>query len=146
MVRVLVLAVSMLRFCIYGWIDRFFVEPRFHFKYWGFEWVEPLSASGMHSLFVVLTGLALAVAMGFAFRLAAPLLAVGLTYFQLIDVSTYLNHYYLAALLAWLLSIAPANFSTDTSVAVSVILSRPTGWSAASRSMTPPWSSCRLRH
>ena len=39
---------------------------------------------------------ALAVAAGLAFRVTAPLFAAGLTYIQLIDVSTYLNHYYLA--------------------------------------------------
>ncbi|HEY8944811.1 MAG TPA: HTTM domain-containing protein [Polyangiaceae bacterium] len=105
----LALAVSMLRFIAAGWIDRFFVEPRFHFKYWGFEWVEPLSANGMHALFAVLTGLALCVSAGFAFRITATAFAAGLTYIQLIDVSTYLNHYYLAALLAWLLCISPAH-------------------------------------
>src|ERR1041384_2796149 len=105
----LTLALSMLRFCLSGWIERFFVEPGFHFKYWGFEWVTPLSATGMHALFVVLIGVALAVAAGAAFRLTAPMLAAGLSYIQLIDVSTYLNHYYLAALLAWLLAMSPAH-------------------------------------
>jgi vitamin K-dependent gamma-carboxylase len=103
------LSVSMLRFLTYGWVERLFVTPSFRFKYWGFAWVEPLSGSGMRALFVVLALLALAVAAGFAFRLTAPAFALGLTYVQLIDVSTYLNHYYLAALLAWLLSVSPAH-------------------------------------
>jgi vitamin K-dependent gamma-carboxylase len=111
----LVLAWSMLRFITNGWVERFFVEPSFHFKYWGFTWVEPLSASGMHALFVLLVFLALAIAAGFAFRVSAPLFALGLTYVQLIDVSTYLNHYYLAALLAFLLACSPAHraYSVD---------------------------------
>src|SRR5690606_9862731 len=46
---------------------------------------------------------------GVGFRLVTPLLAVGVTYIQLLDVSIYLNHYYLVALLAWLLSFAPAH-------------------------------------
>jgi len=54
-------------------------------------------------------GLGLAVAAGFCFRVSAFLLALGLTYIQLIDVSTYLNHYYLAALLIWLLAFTPAH-------------------------------------
>jgi hypothetical protein len=103
----LTLGVSMLRFLEYAWIERFFVSPRFHFKYWGFEWVEPLSSHGMHTLFAVLAALAFAMAAGLAFRLSAFLFAVGFSYVQLIDVSTYLNHYYLAALLAWLLCISP---------------------------------------
>lgn len=103
------LSVSMLRFLAYGWVDRFFVTPSFHFKYWGFGWVEPLSAGQMHGLFVALAVLAGCVALGLAYRVSAPLFALGLSYVQLIDVTTYLNHYYLAALLAWLLALTPAH-------------------------------------
>ncbi len=88
----LVLCVSMLRFLAYGWVERFFVRPTFFFKYWGFEWVEPLPGELMRPLFVLLALLALAVALGAAFRVSALALALGLSYVQLIDVSTYLNH------------------------------------------------------
>lgn len=103
------IAVSMQRFLIYGWVDRILVDPTFRFKYWGFEWVEPLSRANMHLLFWVLTAAAVAVAIGFCFRLATPLVAAGITYIQLLDVSIYLNHYYLVALLTWLLALSPAN-------------------------------------
>ncbi len=102
------LAVSVARFLFYGWVDELLVAPRFHFKYWGFEWVEPLSAPGMHRLLWLLVALGACVAAGLAFRLTAPAFALGFTYLQLIDVSTYLNHYYLAVLVTWLLAISPA--------------------------------------
>jgi vitamin K-dependent gamma-carboxylase len=105
----LTLAFSMQRFLANGWVERFYVAPSFHFKYWGFEWVEALPAPYMHWLFVGLFVLALAVAAGFLFRIAAFAFAAGFTYVQLIDVSTYLNHYYLAALLAFLLALSPAH-------------------------------------
>lgn len=105
----LALAVSMERFLAYGWVDTLLVAPRFRFHYWGFEGVAPLSSSAMRVLFWGLVVLALAVAAGLAFRVTAPLFAAGLTYVQLIDVSTYLNHYYLAGLLAWLLAVSPAS-------------------------------------
>lgn len=104
----LTMAVSMLRFIAYGWIDVMFVRPAFHFKYWLFPWVEPLSAVGMHRLFWALMLLALCVAFGLFFRLSALLFTLGFTYLQLIDVATYLNHYYLASLLAALLFVSPA--------------------------------------
>jgi hypothetical protein len=104
----LTLAFSMWRFLAYGWVTDFFVRPKFFFKYWGFEWVAPLSEQGMQALFVALLLAALCVAAGFAFRLASAFFALGLIYVQLIDVSTYLNHYYLAALLALLLAVSPA--------------------------------------
>ncbi len=104
----LLLSISMLRFLAYGWVERFFVRPQMHFKYWGFGWVEPLSGPMMHQLFWLLAGLALCVSVGLFFRATSLLFALGLTYVQLIDVSTYLNHYYLAALLAFLLAASPA--------------------------------------
>ncbi|HEY6727864.1 MAG TPA: HTTM domain-containing protein [Polyangiaceae bacterium] len=107
----LLLAVSVLRFLAFGWVERLLVEPTFHFKYWGFEWVEALPGPAMRALFWVLFGAALATAVGFCFRLSAALLGSGFVYFQLIDVSNYLNHYYLAALLVWLLCFSPAHRS-----------------------------------
>jgi hypothetical protein len=62
----------------------------------------------MHRLFWLLCALALCVAFGVLFRLSALLFALGFTYLQLIDVATYLNHYYLASLLAFLLVCSPA--------------------------------------
>ena len=104
----LVLAVSMLRFLGYGWVDTFFVEPRFHFKYWGFSWVEPLPARWLHALFWALFACALGIALGVFFRASAALFTLGLAYVELLDVTTYLNHYYLALLLAFLLAVSPA--------------------------------------
>jgi hypothetical protein len=105
----LTLFVSMYRFIVYGWLDEFFLKPRFHFKYWGFGWVEPLNDALMRDLFWALAVLALLVAAGVAFRLSALLLVLGFTYLQLIDVATYLNHYYLASLLGLLLVCSPAH-------------------------------------
>jgi hypothetical protein len=102
------LCVSMLRFIAYGWIDLLFVTPRFHFKYWGFSWVQALPASYMHALFYALAALAACVALGLWFRFSALLFALGFAYLQLIDVTTYLNHYYLATLLVVLLLLSPA--------------------------------------
>ncbi|HEX6245189.1 MAG TPA: HTTM domain-containing protein, partial [Polyangiales bacterium] len=111
----LTMALSMLRFLAYGWIDRFFVEPKFHFKYWLFEWVEPLPAGPMHALFAALGVLALCMALGLYFRLSAALFTLGFGYLQLLDVANYLNHYYLALLLGALLALSPAAraFSLD---------------------------------
>lgn len=109
------LTISMLRFLAYGWIDKLFVQPTFFFKFWGFEWVEPLPGPYFYALFWVLAFCAFSIAVGFAFRVTSLVFAAGITYIQLIDVSNYLNHYYLAALVAWLLSISPANraYSVD---------------------------------
>lgn len=112
----LTLLTSSLRFLAYGWIDDLFVKPQFHFKYWGFAWVEVLPSAELHALYWVLAGLAMLVSVGLLFRWAAAGLCIGFGYLQLLDVTTYLNHYYLAALLALLLAVSPAgrSFSVDT--------------------------------
>jgi len=102
------LAISMERFLAYGWVEQLLLAPSFRFKYFGFAWVEPLPPEQLTNLFRALVGLGCLVAVGFCFRVAALLLALGISYIQLIDVSTYLNHYYLAALLAWILAFSPA--------------------------------------
>lgn len=102
------MCVSMVRFLAYGWVERFFVAPSMHFKYFGFSWVEPLSGPQMHLFFQGMVVLAACMAVGIFYRIAAALFTIGLFYMQLLDVSTYLNHYYLAALLSLLLSASPA--------------------------------------
>ena len=36
----LMMLYSMLRFWSKGWIETVYVAPKFHFKYYGFEWVQ----------------------------------------------------------------------------------------------------------
>lgn len=103
------MAISAERFLSNGWVDRLFVEPSFHFKYWGFGWVEALDPSLMHAFFWVLLGLGVSIAVGLFFRWVMPVFLVAFTYLNLIDVTTYLNHYYLATLLGVLLWLSPAN-------------------------------------
>jgi len=104
-----VVAYGALRFMANGWIESLFVAPRFHFKYYGFDWVEAWPRSGMYLHFGVLVVLGLLVAIGLFYRAAIVLLFLAFTYIELIDVTTYLNHYYLVSLLALLLCCLPAN-------------------------------------
>ena len=105
----LLMLVSAGRFFANGWIDRFFVQPDFHFKYWGFGWVTAGPPWAMYLAFAALGSLALLVALGLFYRAAIVLFFLLFTYVQLIDVTLYLNHYYLVSLLALLLVFVPAH-------------------------------------
>jgi vitamin K-dependent gamma-carboxylase len=100
--------ISMVRFIAYGWVESLFIRPRFHFTYWGFEWIHPLPPGPMTGLFYALAVFALCVMFGFFYRFAIWSLLLGFVYIQLIDVTTYLNHYYLATWLLLLLALAPS--------------------------------------
>jgi hypothetical protein len=102
-----IVTISAVRFLAYGWVDELFVKPTFFFTYWGFQWVKPLSASGMHALFVAIAILGACFAAGFLYRAVALLLFVAFAYVQLLDVTNWLNHYYLVSLLLLLSSLMP---------------------------------------
>lgn len=104
----LTLCVSMLRFLAYGWSETQFTAPSFHFSYWGAAWVPRLPDALMPWLFVVLAILSCALAAGLYFRISAGLFTLGFAYLQLADATNYLNHYYLALLLAGLAWVSPA--------------------------------------
>ncbi|MCI0573328.1 MAG: HTTM domain-containing protein [Myxococcaceae bacterium] len=101
--------VSMVRPLLHGWVTDFFVRPTFFFKYWGFSWVEAWPAWGMYAHHGVLAVLSLFVAAGLFYRVSIFLFFVGFTWLQLVDVTNYLNHYYLVSLLALLLNVVPAH-------------------------------------
>lgn len=95
------------RFFAHGWIHTLFIEPQFHFKYPGFEWVEPLPGIGMYLVFVALGSSSVSILLGFRHRIGAAVFAVALAYVELIDRTNYLNHYYWLILTAALMVFLP---------------------------------------
>lgn len=122
---------STARFVALGWVSDHYVCPKFHFKYFGFEWVEPLSATGMYLVHGVLIISSLCVILGLFYRLAALLQFLLFTYTELIDLTYYLNHYYFVSIVCGLLIFVPAHraYSLD-------VWRNP----ALSRSQVPRWA------
>lgn len=96
------------RFVGYGWVEVLYVLPRFHFTYFGCEWVRPLPGVWMYLVFVGIAAAGLFVAVGFRYRVASAVLTVGWIYVFLLDQTTYLNHAYLIALICILMTVVPA--------------------------------------
>ena len=97
------MCIGALRFMRNGWIEQLYVEPDFHFKYWGFDWVQVPTETG---LYVLYSGIALAafmVAIGAFYRVAIIAFWCLFTYAELMDVTNYLNHYYFISLLTLIL-------------------------------------------
>ena len=103
----LIALASVVRFFANGWIGPLYLEPEHHFTYLGFGWVRPWPGSGMHAHLAVLGLLSLGIAVGYRWRICAALFCVGFTYVELIDRTTYLNHYYLMSLVSLLLAVLP---------------------------------------
>ncbi|MCP4522328.1 MAG: HTTM domain-containing protein, partial [Cytophagales bacterium] len=112
----LVMLASAIRFYLKGWIETLYIQPSFHFNYYGFEWVEALGSTGMYLLFGTFALSSLCMALGFLYRISSLLFFTSFTYIELIDKTTYLNHYYFISLVALLLIFVPAHqyFSIDT--------------------------------
>lgn len=105
---------SIIRFWYHGWIDTLYIQPKFHFSYYGFEWIKPLG-NYTYLLFLVCGLSSIFVAIGFKYRLAIITFFLSFTYIELMDKTTYLNHYYFISLLSFLMIFLPANihFSVD---------------------------------
>ena len=89
--------------------DQYYVKPEFHGKYYGFEWVEPWGEAGIHLHLYAMMIAALGIAAGCLYPLCTLFFAISWTYFILIDSIIYLNHFYLIAVIAFLLALLPAN-------------------------------------
>ncbi|MGB5821620.1 MAG: HTTM domain-containing protein [Saonia sp.] len=106
--------ISIFRFWSYGWIDKLYIQPKFFFSYYGFEWIKPLGPY-TYFLFVVCALAALLVTLGYRYRISMILFFLSFTYIELMDKTTYLNHYYFISVLSFLMIFLPANvyFSVD---------------------------------
>ena len=105
---------SLVRFALNGWIEKFYIAPDFHFSYYGFSWVKPFGVY-TYIIFIVCAVASLMVMAGYKYRLGSILFFLSFTYIELMDKTTYLNHYYFISLISFVLIFLPANafYSVD---------------------------------
>lgn len=99
--------IAVIRFAANGWISELYIQPAHHFSYYGFGWVQAWPGWGMYLHFALLGLASLGVALGYRYRLSIIAFFLLFTYVELIDRTTYLNHYYLVSLLAFLMIFLP---------------------------------------
>lgn len=117
-------------------LNSLWVQPEYHFKYFGFAWVQPPPGNWIYVLFAVLLTSAAGMAIGLCYRLCAVVFAIGFTWLFLIDAGQYLNHFYLICLISFLSILLPANrrLAVDSS------------WKQSLRSdIAPAWTLWLLR-
>ncbi len=120
---------SIVRFWSYGWIEKLYVSPKFFFSFYGFEWIKPLG-NFTYILFAICGIAAFMVAIGFKYRIAIISFFLSFTYIELMDKTTYLNHYYFISLIAFVLIFLPANvyFSVDAKKSKSTAFQKIPKW------------------
>ncbi len=106
----ILMAISIIRFWKLGWIESLYIQPKWFFTYYGFEFIKPLGV-WTYFLFIIMFFSAISVALGYKYRLSIILFFLSFTYVELIDKTTYLNHYYFVSILSFLLIFLPANAS-----------------------------------
>ena len=111
------MTLSMIRFVSKGWVEKLYLEPSFHFSFYGFEWVKPFGEM-TYLLFLVCCMSAFFVAIGYKYRLSIIIFFLSFTYIELMDKTTYLNHYYFISILSFLMIFLPANsyYSIDSKI------------------------------
>ena len=97
---------SIIRFWYNGWIESLYLEPDFHFSFIGFSWVKPIGIY-TYFIFIICFISALFVMLGYKYRIAIITLFLSFTYIELMDKTTYLNHYYLVSSLSFLMIFLP---------------------------------------
>lgn len=110
----LMMFISIIRFWSKGWIEKLYIQPNFFFSYYGFEWVQPIG-NYTYLIFAICAISALLIALGYKYRLSIILFFLSFTYIELMDKTTYLNHYYFISILSFLMIFLPAAnyFSMD---------------------------------
>lgn len=110
----LLMCFSIIRFWSKGWIEQLYLLPDFHFSYYGFEWIKPIGEY-TYLLFITCFVSSLLITIGYKYRVAIITFFLSFTYIELMDKTTYLNHYYFISILSFLLIFLPLNatFSYD---------------------------------
>jgi hypothetical protein len=104
----MLLFLSIIRFWAKGWIHDLYIAPKYFFSFYGFEFI---NAPGqyIYILFAICGLSALLFAVGLFYRVSSITLFVSFTYIELIDKSTYLNHYYFISMVCLMMIFLPAH-------------------------------------
>ncbi|PKD44470.1 HTTM domain-containing protein [Rhodohalobacter barkolensis] len=126
----LLMLISIIRFAANGWIHKLYIEPEFFFSYYGFEWVQPLG-EWTYLIFIICGASAIFVSLGYHYRVAIITFFLSFTYIELMDKTTYLNHYYFISILSFLMIFLPAHayYSIDARRNEALRASRVPSWS-----------------
>ncbi|MFT5754565.1 MAG: hypothetical protein ACI924_001802 [Flavobacterium sp.] len=110
----LMMLFSLIRFAALGWIEKLYILPSNRFTYYGFEWI-PRLGNYTYLLFLIAALAAFCVAIGYKYRIAIITFFLCFTYIELLDKTTYLNHYYFISIVSFVFIFLPANayFSVD---------------------------------
>src|ERR1700760_2716235 len=65
-----IMLISVVRFILRGWVTAFYIKPKYHFTFYGFDWVKVPGATGMYLLFALLIIAAILVTIGLFYRVA----------------------------------------------------------------------------
>ena len=114
-----------------GWIKSYYIDPPYHFAFFGFDFIRPLPGDGMYLLFGVLAVCAVLITVGLFYRLAMTVFFLGFSYVFLLEEARYLNHFYLVGLFAFLMIFVPAarGWSLDALIAGRAQDARVSAWS-----------------
>ena len=92
-----------------------FNPEKFQFKYYGFEWVQPLPEPIMTLFFLALLCITVLIIVGKWYRWAMTIFAFSFAYIFFLEKAHYLNHGYLVIWLSFIMILLPVNrnFSVD---------------------------------
>jgi len=112
-----VMLISAIRFWHNGWIEKLYLDPTFHFHYLGFEFIS-VPGQWTYALFGLLAICSILILIGYQYRLSIILFFLIFTYLELMEKTTYLNHYYFVSVLSFLMIWLPMNsmFSVEAHI------------------------------
>ncbi len=100
----------------YNYFHDYYINPSFHFKYWGFEWVPNISPGIFPYILILLCLSYVFIAFGFLYIFSSILSFILFAWIFFMESSSFLNHWYFYLLIHFLMIFFNANqkYSIDT--------------------------------
>ncbi len=95
----------------FHWYKGAYDPAKFHFTYYGFQWVSPLPEPFMSLFLISLLVASIFITIGRYYRWSTTYFAIGFIYMFLVEKGHYLNHGYLFCWLSVLMIFLPAQFA-----------------------------------
>ncbi len=99
--------VAMLRLLLSHWLNDFLIEPKYTFKHAFFDFLSVPRPWVLYTIAILTCLATILIIFGYAYRFSMIVFCLGFSAIHLMDITNYLNHYYLLSLIALIMIFLP---------------------------------------
>jgi vitamin K-dependent gamma-carboxylase len=110
--------IAMMRLLLSNWLEDFLIKPQYTFKHLLFDFLSVPSSDILYTIAILTLISTIGIVFGYFYRISMVIFCLGFSAIHLMDITNYLNHYYLVSLISFIMIFLPLDRKEITSIPI----------------------------